>query len=90
MNIIEKLGITLIDRGKRTPDEDNVSVDIEDLDNLEQQNRELLEALIDMVEIQLSIFEGCECSLCVMAREKTKIIEKACYPKKWEEIKELF
>ena len=62
-----------------------------------QQRNEMLEALIDDIKRALSNWEnnyeggGDWETECLKANiRKIKLIEKACYPKSWEEIKDIF
>ena len=96
--IIEKLGIKPITPliGK-TPDGEDWEFSFHDVvRELEQQRNEMLEALIDDIKRALSNWEdnyegGGDWEIeCLKANiRKIKLIEKACYPKKWNEIKKL-
>ncbi len=78
VNIIEKLGIEPID----LDDYENVDHAIEKpIRELEQQNREMLEIIIKHLDLnQRGYF--------LKQKISKNIIEKACHPLKWEEIKE--
>jgi len=77
---IEKLGITPIDLN----DYENVDHVIEEpIRKVEQQRNEMLEALIDEAIYYEDSYQTVRASFLI------RIIENACYPKTWEEIKEL-
>jgi len=91
MNIIEKLEILPIERGKNIPDENSVSVNIDDLDELEQQRNEILEALKNLMKgvDKLPPLTAIEGLLTEQWKVCIDVIEKAT-GKSWEEIKELY
>ena len=95
MGIIEKLGIIDIDRSNVMYG-DYIGVPEKDLDKLEQQNREMLEALIkaqlkiDAVGVSDLIFSTAERFMVEINKTFIPIIEKVDpQHRSWQEIKEL-
>ena len=85
MNIIEKLGIMPIERNSIGPFR-MLMCDSEEVQEVEQQNRDMLKALINI----LKLWEEGAYSPDWMIKDTqiTTVIEKAT-GKSWEEIKEL-
>ncbi len=99
MNIIEKLGIKPIQGfNVYTDDVDNGGGRCcyeSEVREVEQQNAEMLEALIEQTKDSINMYinhygaSKTTAEIEKMHIDVITIIEKACYPKTWPEIKDL-